>query len=57
MHLYEYYLYNRGDSLCHHVMARSQVEDGGDGLQIWRVSENVLNKQTRTAESVGPSAS
>jgi hypothetical protein len=26
---------------CHHGMARSQVADGGDGLQIWRVSEYI----------------
>jgi hypothetical protein len=35
---------------CHHGMARSQVADGGDGLQIWRVAANVLNKQSRTAD-------
>jgi hypothetical protein len=23
---------------CHHGMARSQVADGGDGLQLWRVA-------------------
>jgi hypothetical protein len=23
---------------CHHGMARPQVADGGDGLQIWRVA-------------------
>jgi hypothetical protein len=26
-------------------MARPQVADGGDGLQIWRVAANILNKQ------------
>jgi hypothetical protein len=31
-------------------MARPQVADGGDGLQIWRVSANILNKQLRTAD-------
>jgi hypothetical protein len=31
-------------------MARPQVADGGDGLQIWRVAANILNKQSRTAE-------
>jgi hypothetical protein len=31
-------------------MARPQVVDGGDGLQIWRVAANVLNKQSRTAD-------
>jgi len=30
---------------CHHDMARPRVADGGDGLQIWRVVANVLNKQ------------
>jgi hypothetical protein len=29
-------------------MARPQVADGGDGLQIWRVAANILNKQSRT---------
>jgi hypothetical protein len=29
--------------------ARPQVADGGDGLQIWRVAANILNKQSRTA--------
>jgi hypothetical protein len=31
-------------------MARPQVADGGDGLQIWRVDANILNKQLRTAD-------
>jgi hypothetical protein len=30
-------------------MARPQVADGGDGLQIWRVDGNILNKKLRTA--------
>jgi hypothetical protein len=34
---------------CHHGMVRPQVADGGDGLQIWRVAANVLNKQSRIA--------
>jgi hypothetical protein len=34
----------------YHNMARSQVADGGDGLQIWRVAANILNKQSRTAD-------
>jgi hypothetical protein len=33
----------------HHGMARPQVVDGGDGLQIWRVAANILNKQSRIA--------
>jgi hypothetical protein len=31
-------------------MARPQVADGGDGIQIWRVAMNILNKQSRTAD-------
>jgi hypothetical protein len=26
-----------------------RVTDGGDGLQIWRVAENILNKQLQRA--------
>jgi len=33
-----------------HVMARPRVADGGDGLQIWTVAANILNKQSRTAD-------
>jgi hypothetical protein len=36
--------------LRHHNMARRQVTDGGDGLQMWRVAANILNKQSRTAD-------
>jgi hypothetical protein len=36
---------------CHHGMARPQIADGGDGLHIWRVAENIFNKQSRTAEN------
>jgi hypothetical protein len=35
---------------CHYGMVRLQVADGGDGLQIWRVTANILNKQSRTAD-------
>jgi hypothetical protein len=35
---------------CHHDMARPQVADGGNGLQIWRVAANILNKQSRRAD-------
>jgi hypothetical protein len=31
---------------CHHGMVHPQVADGGDGLQIWRVAANILNKQS-----------
>jgi hypothetical protein len=36
---------------CHHGMARPRVAGRGDGLQIWRVAANILNKQSRTADS------
>jgi hypothetical protein len=39
-------------SPCHHGMARRRVVDGGDGLQMWRVDANILNKQSRTHEMV-----
>jgi hypothetical protein len=35
---------------CHHGTARPQIADGGEGLQIWRVAANMLNKQSRTAD-------
>jgi hypothetical protein len=31
-------------------MARPRVADGGDGLQIWRVGANILDKKSRTAD-------
>jgi hypothetical protein len=31
-------------------MARPQDADGGDGLQIWRVAVNILNKQSLSAD-------
>jgi hypothetical protein len=34
-----------------HGMARPQVADGGDGLQVWRVAENILNKQSQTVDT------
>jgi hypothetical protein len=36
---------------CRHDTARPQVVDKGGGLQIWMVSANVLNKQSRTADT------
>jgi hypothetical protein len=33
---------------CHHGMARPRVADGRDGLQHWRLTANILNKQPRT---------
>jgi hypothetical protein len=38
-------------------MARSQVPGGGDGLQIWRIDANILNKQSRTADKDWSSSS
>jgi hypothetical protein len=35
---------------CHRGMARPQVADGGDALQVSRIAVNVLNKQLRTAD-------
>jgi len=35
---------------CHHGMARPRFADGGDGLQIWKVAPNILNKQSGTAD-------
>jgi hypothetical protein len=34
---------------CYYGMAHSQIADG-DGLQIWRVTANVLNKHLQTAD-------
>jgi len=31
-------------------MERPQVADGSDGLQIWRVAANMLNKQSETSD-------
>jgi hypothetical protein len=41
---------------CQHGMARPQVADGGEGLQIWMVAANILNKQSRTADKGWPSS-
>jgi hypothetical protein len=32
-------------------MACPQVADGGDGLQVWRVAANILNKQSQKADN------
>jgi len=37
-------------------MPRPQVVDGGDGLQIWRVTVEMLNKQSRKVATGGPPA-
>jgi hypothetical protein len=36
--------------LCHHGMELLRVAHGGDGLHVWRVAANTLNKQWRTAD-------
>jgi hypothetical protein len=41
---------------CHHSMARPQVVDGGNTLQVWRVAANILKKQSRTADKRWPSS-
>jgi hypothetical protein len=37
-------------------MAPFQVADGGDGLQIWRVAADILNKQSQTEDRGWPSS-
>jgi hypothetical protein len=37
-------------------MARPQVADGGNALQVWKVAANILNKQSRTADEGWPSS-
>jgi hypothetical protein len=41
---------------CHHDMAHPHVAGRGDGLQIWKVAVNILNKQSRTADRGWPSS-
>jgi hypothetical protein len=38
-------------------MMHPQVVDGGDGLQIWRVAANIMNKQSQAAANKGWSPS
>jgi hypothetical protein len=40
---------------CHHDIARAQVVDGGDSLQIWWVATNIVNEHSRTADKGWPS--
>jgi len=35
---------------CHYGMARPRAADRVDGLQMWRVAENALDKESRTAD-------
>jgi hypothetical protein len=37
-------------------MAHPEVVDRGDGLQIWRLAENMLNKQSQTEDRGWPSS-
>jgi hypothetical protein len=37
-------------------MGRTQVVDGGDALEVWRVAANMLNKQLWMADEGGPPA-
>jgi hypothetical protein len=34
--------------ISHRGMVRPRVEDGRDGLQLWRLAANILNKQPRS---------
>jgi len=38
-------------------MALPRIADGGNGFQIWRVAENILNKQSQKLTRSGPPAS
>jgi hypothetical protein len=40
----------------HHGMSCPQVVDEGDGLQIWRIAANILNKQWHSADRVWSSS-
>jgi hypothetical protein len=35
-------------------MARPRDADGGDGLQIWKVAANIINKQSEQPTRSGP---
>jgi hypothetical protein len=39
-------------AIRHHGMARPQVVDAVDDLQICRVAKNILNEHSRTADKV-----
>jgi len=32
-------------------VARPQVSDGGNSVNVWRIAANILNKQSRTADN------
>jgi len=39
---------------CHRGIARPQVTDGGDGLQIWKVAADTSKKPSWTADRDSP---
>jgi hypothetical protein len=43
-----------GGSLVTMAWCILRFVDGGDGIQIWRVVANILNKQLRTANKGSP---
>jgi hypothetical protein len=36
---------------CHHSMSRPRVADGLGGHQLWMVATNIMNKQSRSADT------
>jgi hypothetical protein len=42
------YIYFSYMNPCHHSMVHPWIMDGGDGLQVWRIAANILNKQLQT---------
>jgi hypothetical protein len=47
------YMYDVKLVPCQHGLVGPQVVDRGDGLWIWRVAANILNKQSQTALQCG----
>jgi hypothetical protein len=39
-----------GPVFCHHNMACHDFAEGGKDLEMWRVTVNVLNKESRAAD-------
>lgn len=50
IHLYVYKCEPCEVGPCYHSMAHSPVVGGGNDLQMWRVSADILNKQSRTTD-------
>lgn len=46
-----------GSVVTYYSMEQSQGVDGGAGLQVWRVTMNILNMQSQTMNRGGPSTS